>query len=90
MAIALLIIVSGCTPACQDVCEKLVDCDDLPTWRMSATECEEQCQLQQARYSTWDDVARREAYEDELSCLYESSCEDVAAGVCYDEEVFAF
>jgi hypothetical protein len=91
MATVLLIIVSlGCTPSCEDVCRKLVVCEDLATSRMSVSECEEQCLNQEARYATWDDSAKRDAFEDELSCLYDSSCGDVAEGVCYDEEVFAF
>lgn len=92
MATALLIIasLSGCTPTCQDVCTKLVACDGLPTERMTEGECEEQCSLQQDRYNTWDDVAKREAFDDELTCLYESTCEQVAAGACYDEDVYSF
>lgn len=91
MVTVLLIIVSvGCTPSCQDVCRKLVECEDLQTSRMSALECQEQCTLQDNRYSSWDDTVKRDAFDDELTCLYDASCEEVAAGACYDEEVYSF
>ena len=80
----------GCDPSCEQVCEKLIACDDLGTERMSAGECEEQCREQQDLYGQWDDAALRQSFQDHLGCLQDSACDDIAAGVCYDEDVFTF
>lgn len=90
VTVLLISLLSGCTPTCQDVCTKLVACDGLSTERMTEGECDEQCTLQQTRYETWDDSQKRDAFDDELTCLYSSTCDEVADGVCYDEEVFSF
>lgn len=89
LALAAL-IAPGCTPSCEDVCEKLVACENEGTERMSAPECEESCRDQQSLYAEWDDTQLRDAFEAEMTCLGDATCEEIADGVCYDEEVWAF
>ncbi len=86
-----LAVLSGCTPTCEEVCDKLVACENAGTERMSTAECRESCEDQRTLYDeTWDDVAKREAFDAELTCLYESECAEVEEGVCYDEAVWSF
>jgi hypothetical protein len=72
------------------VCDKVVECDDLGTERMPPEECKESCLQQKALYATWTDTQLRDAFDDELSCIDDSSCDDIAAGVCYDEDLWSF
>ncbi len=72
------------------MCDKLVACENPGTERMSSAECKEQCETQEKLYATWSDTQLRESFDDQLTCLYEAECADVAAGACYDEEVFTF
>ncbi len=83
-------LLGGCEPSCEQVCVKLVECEEPGTERMNATECEEQCLMQKETYAVWSDVQLRDAFDAELACIYDSACEDVTAGVCYDEEVYTF
>ena len=87
LAVALL---AGCEPTCEEVCDKLLACDGIGTERVSAAECEEQCNEQQELYATWTDTQRRATFQDHLSCLSDSECADIGVGVCYDEDVFSF
>ena len=80
----------ACTPSCKDVCDKLVACENEGTERMSSAECAEQCTTQHELYASWTDGQKRDAFDDELTCLYGSSCDDVAANVCYDERVWTY
>lgn len=81
---------AGCTPTCEQVCDKLVACDGLGTERMSAYECEEQCGVQNALYADWTDGELEQDFDDHLTCLNESECDAIAGGSCYDEALFAF
>lgn len=81
---------SGCKATCADVCDKLVDCDGLPTQRMSSAECEESCKQQSELYDDWADVQKQDAFQAELDCLRDETCEDIAADACYDETTWAY
>jgi len=81
----------GCTPTCDQVCDKLVACENPGTERMSSAECRESCESQRSLYNEeWDDIEKRDAFDDELTCLYDAECADVSDGVCYDEEVWSY
>lgn len=81
---------AGCKSTCQDVCDKLVECDGLPTDRMSSAECEDSCKSQAALYDDWADVQKQDALQAELDCLGDATCDDVAAGTCYDEAIWDY
>lgn len=80
----------GCRSTCQDVCDKLVECDGLPTDRMSSAECEDSCKSQAALYDDWADVQKQDALQAELDCLGDATCDEVAAGTCYDEAIWDY
>ncbi|MES2640307.1 MAG: hypothetical protein V4850_12515 [Myxococcota bacterium] len=72
------------------MCDKLVECDNPGTERMSGPECEESCNTQKDSYAKWTDTQLRDAMDAQLSCLYDASCDAVADGACYDEDVWSF
>ena len=86
----LLLALLGCTPSCDDVCDKIVACDNEGTERMSSEECSEECTQQQTLLDTWTDTQKRAAFDDELTCLQASECSDIADGACYDAEVWSY
>ncbi len=94
LPVAGLILLSslggGCKASCADVCDKLVDCDGLPTQRMSSAECEESCKQESELYDSWGDVQKQDAFQAELDCLRDETCEDIAADTCYDETTWAY
>ncbi len=69
---------------------KLVECGNPGTERMSAPECEEQCNEQKELYQRWTDTQLRDAMDEQLVCIDESSCDEIADGVCYDEALWSF
>jgi hypothetical protein len=81
---------AGCTPTCGDVCDHMVACDNEGTERMSSADCEEQCQQQQKLYDDWTDGQKRDHFDDELSCLYGATCDELAEGVCYDSLIWSY
>ncbi len=90
MFAVLLQLLVACTPTCQDVCDKLVLCELDGAERLSPAECEESCQAQESLYDEWTDVQKRDAFDAELTCLYDAECTDIAAGTCYEAEVWSF
>lgn len=88
---AVLLGAAGCTPTCDRVCTRIVeDCGDLGTERMSAYECEESCLNQQKLYERWADTQKQAALDDELTCLVDATCDEIAAGTCYNEDIWGF
>lgn len=85
-----VLLAPGCTPSCEDVCQKLVACGNEGTERMSETECKESCQQQERLYEEWEDEQLRDAFDAELKCLDDSTCEELADGVCYDEDLWSY
>ena len=80
----------GCTPTCEQVCDKVVECGNEGTERMTAFECQESCEAQQDLLDRWTDVEKREAFDAELRCLRDEECDAIAGGACYDAEVWSF
>ena len=56
----------------------------------TADECQAVCEDQKALLSRWTDTQKQDAFDAELRCLQESSCDEIAEGVCYDDEVWSF
>lgn len=80
---------AGCTPRCQDSCSKVLDCD-LGSTRVARDECVLSCQIQQTTYREWDDEVKKQAFREHRRCIRASTCEEIAEGACYDEELFLF
>ena len=84
-----LAISSGCTPTCEQVCRKARECEI--TDRLSQDECVGGCIAQREMYDGWDDEEEKlAAFDDHRTCVSDATCEDLDAGVCYDEELFSF
>lgn len=90
LSLRLLLMLGGCTPTCEQVCEKLIDCEELSTERMGAAECTESCLIQRDQYADWTDTQLEQDFDDHLSCLQSEECAAIAEGACYDDEVFSF
>jgi len=93
-ATAFLLVLSslslvGCEPSCAKTCKKLISCDDIDTEVSEVEECEATCEVQQSVYDNWgEDSVEREAFGDLKRCINQSECDSIAAGECYDEEVY--
>jgi hypothetical protein len=81
----------GCAPPCGQVCRKVLRCD-LDSERVAQAECELSCNQQGDLYARWQDEELLQLYEDHRRCIVRSSCEELAAGTCYEgyEELFVF
>lgn len=84
--VALPVLVA-CAPPCAQLCAKLDRCD--LNGGVSVDECTETCdaQIEVYKAETEDDEAQK-AYRRHRLCLGSHSCEEIAAGACYDEELF--
>jgi len=81
-------LAGGCAPACESTCTKLLDCDLSP--RVSEEECVESCETQQHLYEDWGDTEKQTAFEKERGCIRQSTCDEIADGTCYDDEIWVF
>lgn len=89
--LVVLAALTGCTPTCEEVCDKLVACENAGTERMSSAECQESCGDQRALYNEdWEDGQKRDAFDAELTCLFQSECGEIEEGACYDESVWSY
>ena len=85
----LIASIWGCTPTCEQVCEKLTECDELNS-TTSEKECQSACTAQELLYDDWEDEEKRTAFEDLKICIGENTCADIVDGFCYDESVYLF
>jgi hypothetical protein len=84
-------ILGGCAPRCEATCRKLLDCGDaLDSQRVALALCEDNCTREDALYESWGDESKEEAFEQERRCVRRSSCEEIAAGACFDPALFPF
>jgi hypothetical protein len=87
----MVLMLLACTPTCEDVCDKLVgECGDLGTERQGSAECQIQCEAQDRLLENWNDEQQRDAYDAEMRCLRDATCDDIAEGVCYDPALWSF
>jgi hypothetical protein len=91
---ALLLVsglAAGCNPPCSSLCRKLLDCEGVETPRVGQEECEASCLVQERLYEdAWDDPVLRDKFRAHKRCLQDESCEDIADGVCYDEDLYVW
>lgn len=81
---------TACDPSCQRTCRRLLECDTLYTARLSQEECEASCQDQEGLYDEWEDPDLQDRFRDYKVCVMDSTCNAIAEGECYDEELYAF
>lgn len=89
LALTLIALVGlqACTPRCQEVCSKVLDCG-IESTRVARGECIASCQTEQALYDTWEDTEKQKAFKEHKRCIRSSSCEEIAAGECFDERLY--
>jgi hypothetical protein len=85
---AAVVFAAGCAPTCAEVCNKLDRCGFDGT--VQVIECRTACERQLAFAQELDDdnVAVK-AFNDHRRCLGNTSCEDIEAGVCVEDDLFA-
>lgn len=87
--LALAVGLQACEPTCKATCKKLLACDEVDSPRVSLDDCEYSCTTQQTLYEEdWEDTQLRDALGEAKRCISSSSCEDIALGVCYDEDLY--
>ena len=88
--VAATLTLGGCTPSCDEAWRRLFNCEALEVYGMTGDTCTEDCLYQEAVYDDWDDVELREAYKESRRCVADATCEDLAAGVCFDETLYPY
>lgn len=89
IAALLAVLLQGCTPTCKATCRKVLACD-LDSERVALDACADSCTDIASLYESWEDEKLIEAFDDHRSCIGSSSCEEIEAGACYDEDLFVF
>ncbi len=94
MLTMLLILSSllGCTPSCDQVCDRLTACEQLEPAGTYSAQCEVSCKTQETLYDTWEDTQLQDSLEAHRICIMEATCDELLDGVCYDEnpELFIY
>jgi len=82
----------ACTPTCEQTCSKILSCEEegISAPEMNQRECENSCAAQANLYENEEDQVLEEAFDELKSCITEQSCQDLAEGVCYDPDLFAW
>lgn len=88
----LLATLFSCAPTCDQTCRKvLFECDDLDSERVALDACLDSCTRQRLLYEDqWEDNALADAFDDHRRCLINRTCDEIAAGECYDDTLFLF
>jgi hypothetical protein len=82
------VLSTGCEPTCKATCEKLVECEDVDSPRLSWVECTEACEDQERLYEQWTDGAKKEGFSELKYCIEDAECSDIADGECYDSDLY--
>jgi hypothetical protein len=93
LTLALAGVGAGCAPSCETLCNKLERCDLDPG--VSSDECRETCDRQVSFFKEDnmqipDGDVLGEAFYQHRVCLGAHTCDEIADGVCYDEQLFLF
>ncbi len=83
-------LLAACTPTGEEGGDHLVTCEGAVPEGLTSAECEESCVAQRDLYQSWDDTSLQDGFDAELTCLAEATCDDLAAGTCYDAHVWSY
>jgi len=89
LLLGIVLGAAACEPTCRQTCRKLTSCD-LESDRVTLDECEAACVFQEREYEDTERDTLRDRLGDHKSCIYRESCDDISAGVCYDEQLAPF
>lgn len=88
-SVLVLLAGAGCAPGCERTCKKVLKCEGLDADRVALEECETSCQTQLIMYDGWrDEDALEQAFTRHRRCIGTSTCEEIAAGECYEDRLF--
>lgn len=82
------IAAQACTPTCDQVCAKVISCGTVDA--LNQYECEETCDRQQVGYEVDKDKTLQRAFAEHRQCIGAATCDEIEAGLCYDERLFEF
>ena len=89
--VILLALLTACDATCRQACSKLVDCQAVDNSGTHKDECQEACLAQNGLYEDdWEDETLTQAFNDQRNCIRDSTCDDIAAGECYDETLWSW
>ena len=89
MLLALLLV--GCDTSCERACKKLTSCAaELEVEGRYHEECAETCSQQERLYEDWEDTQLQDALAEARNCVADHTCDELAEGVCYDEELWPY
>lgn len=88
LLVALAAGLVGCAPTCSQVCHKLDRCD--LNGDVGVTECVASCEAEISDYRDTDDTESKVTFNDQRKCLGSHSCDEIAAGACYEASLFPF
>ena len=80
-----IFILGACSPTCDQVCEKIYTCIDGDN--TDELNCLSACRTQQSEAQEDENDA---SFDSLKQCLHSESCEDIEAGVCYDETLYSW
>lgn len=90
-ALVLVALASGCEPTCENTCEKLLSCEDVDQPRASQGDCEVACTNQETQYEDdWENQQLADELADAKQCIMDSECADIAAGDCYNPDLYVW
>lgn len=78
----------GCSPGCENLCRKLDRCElnDFVT----IDECQLSCDRQLDQLDQLEDREPRRTFDAHRRCVGGATCEALAEGVCYTDDLFPF
>jgi hypothetical protein len=84
------LLAASCEPSCEQTCEGLLACEETSTDRLALDDCTAACLVQERLYDDWEDQQLRDSFADYKHCVSEDSCESIAEGSCYDEDLYSW
>ena len=87
---ASLTMLVGCEPTCERTCKKLLSCEDVDSPRVHEDECIDSCDSLADLYDSWDDTQLQDQLAETKRCVVSEECDAIAAGVCYDEDLYTW
>lgn len=85
---------TGCVPTCDRACRAILDCELAGLEGYGQDRCAADCEDQQVVYdSLADDLDQpegQEAFDALRTCVVDTTCDDLAAGACYDPTLWAW
>ena len=88
--IAVLLSLLGCDATCADACAVVAGCGESTGDFPNAAECEEACARQRTTVAEGTDSGVEAAFQRELDCVAGATCDALAAGTCYEEQVWSY